>query len=166
MIAGPSGVGKTTTIVALAGEGAVVLGDEAVLVRRGEAITLPRPFHAKHGGRGIDGLRPEVVLTVLAYPDPIAVLDPAALNRLDRLRHEPAPIDLIVLLERGGDGRPVAEPVGVAQAIIALAPDAGPFTPDRADLVRAVIALAESAPVVRLRMTTPAATADAIAGLA
>jgi hypothetical protein len=165
MIAGPSGVGKTTTIVALADEGAIVLGDEAVLIRDGEAIALPRPFHAKHGGRGIYGLRPEVVLTVLDYPDPIAVLDPAALNRVDRLRHEPAPIDLIVLLERGGDAHPVAEPVGVAEAIIALAPDAGPFTADRADLLRAVIAISESAPVVRLRMTTPTATSRAIVDL-
>jgi hypothetical protein len=166
MIAGPSGVGKTTTIVALADEGAVVLGDEAVMVRDGQAIALPRPFHAKQGGSGIEGLRPEVVLSVLDYPDPIAVLDPAALNRVERLRHEPAPIDLIVLLERGAGAEPVAEPVGVTEAIVALAPDAGPFTPDRADLLRSIIALAESAPVVRLLMTTPTATAQAIVGLA
>jgi len=165
MIAGPSGMGKTTTMVALAREGTLVLSDEAVLVRHGEAISLPRPFHAKHGGMGIDRLRSESILTVLDYPDPIAVLDPASINRVARLRHEPLPIDLIVLLERGAGPVPVAEPVTVAEAIVALAPDAGPFTPNRADLLRALIALAESAPVVRLKMTTPAATADAILGL-
>ena len=166
MIAGPSGIGKTTTIVALAREGTVVLSDEAVFVRDGEAISLPRPFHAKHGGTGIVGLRPESILTVLDYPDPIAVLDPASINRVKRLSHEPSRIDLIVLLERGSGPVPVAEPVTVAEAIVALAPDAGPFTPNRAALLRGLIDVAESAPVVRLRMTTPAAMADAIIGLA
>jgi hypothetical protein len=166
MIAGPSGVGKTTTIVALADAGATVLGDEAVLTRGRQSIALPRPLHAKHGGHGIEGLRPESVLTVLDYPDPIAVLDPAAINRTDKLHHGLAPIDLIVLLERGEGPAPRAEPVGVAEAIIALAPDAGPFTPDRAELARSVVAIAESAPIVRLRMTTPSATAQFIVGLA
>jgi len=162
MIAGPSGVGKTTTIVALADQGATVLGDEAVLVRNGQAIALPRPLHAKHGGRGIEGLRPAAVLTTLPYDDPIAILDPAAINRIPQLEHRPAPLDLIVLLERSDGERPRVMPASTAEAIIALAPDAGPFTSDRVELVRTVIDLVESAPVVRLLMTTPAETARAL----
>jgi len=162
MIAGPSGVGKTTTIVALADRGATVLGDEAVLVKDGESIALPRPLHAKHGGHGIEGLRPESILTVLEYPDPIAILDPAAINRVDRLHHRIAPVDLIVLLERGDSQSAEAVPASVTDAIVALAPDAGPFTADRTELVRSIIALAESAPVVRLRMASPGATADVL----
>jgi len=159
MIAGPSGVGKTTTIVALADQGATVLGDEAVLVRDGQAIALPRPLHAKHGGAGIDGLREEAVLTTLPYEDPLAILNPAAINRVPWLEHRPAPLDLIVLLERSDGDLPQVVPASSAEAIVALAPDAGPFTPDRVQLVRTVIELAESAPVVRLLMTTPAETA-------
>ena len=162
MIAGPSGVGKTTTIVALADQGATVLGDEAVLVRDGQSIALPRPLHAKHGGTGIGGLRQETILTTLPYDDPIAILDPAAINRVPRLEHRPAPLDLIVLLERSDGDQPRVVPASTAEAIVALAPDAGPFTPDRVQLVRTVIELAESAPVVRLLMTTPAETARAL----
>jgi hypothetical protein len=163
-IAGPSGVGKTTTVLALAGPGATVLGDEAVLVRDGLSIALPRPLHAKHAGARIAGLRPSMVLARLDYDDPIAVLDPAAVNRVPRVRHETAPIDLVVLLDRGADPLAVQR-VGAGEAVLALAPDAGPFTPDRGALVRAVVALADATPVVRLGMGTPAQTAEAIRGL-
>lgn len=167
MIAGPSGVGKTTTMVQLAAAGATVLGDEAVLIRDRDAIALPRPFHAKHAGRGIRGLNPEAVSTVLDYPDPIAILDPAVINGIVVLRHAPAPIDLIVLLERGDPPlrEPEVEAATGGDAIVALAPDAGPFTADRGELLRSVIRLVESAPVVKLRMAAPDETARAIMDL-
>jgi hypothetical protein len=165
VIAGPSGVGKTTTMVALADAGATALGDEGVLIREGLAIALPRPFHAKHAGSGIAGLQRQSVLTVLDYPDPIAILDPAAINRVPSLRHEPSPIDLIVLLERSDTAQPVAQKATVGEAIVALAPDAGPFTIDRGELVRSVVSLAESAPIIRLSMSDPDSTARAIMDL-
>ncbi len=165
VVAGPSGVGKTTTMVALADAGALALGDEGVLIRDGVAVAVPRPFHAKHAGRGIPGLRAESVLTVLEYPDPIAVLDPAVLNRVPMLRHEPAAVDLILLLERGDGAETEAVPATVGEAIVALAPDAGPFTMDRKELARSVISLAESAPIVRVRMGDPGSTARAIMAL-
>jgi hypothetical protein len=136
-----------------------------VLIREGLAIAVPRPFHAKHGGSGIKGLRAETVLTVLDYPDPIAILDPAAINRVESLQHRPAPVDLIVLLERGDSLEPRVRPATGGEAIVALAPDAGPFTLDRGELVRSVVGIAESAPVVRLIMSDPDSTARAILDL-
>jgi len=165
VIAGPSGVGKTTTVVLLAGPHATVLGDEAVLIRDGVAIALPRPLHAKHGGAGIPGLRDEMVLDRLDYDDPIAVLDPGVVNGVAVVRHESAPIDLIVLLDDTAEPGSV-RPVDTGEAIIALTPDAGPFTPDRAALVRTVIALAESTRIVRLGRGTPRETAASIRSLA
>jgi hypothetical protein len=97
LIAGSSGVGKTTLALRMLADGLDVQGDESALVRAGASLAVPRPFQVKEGTRD---LVPDLadLLDRLPQVHDVRVLDPATVRSPWRLVE--APITHIVVLER------------------------------------------------------------------
>lgn len=117
LLVGPSGVGKTTLALALAGDGAAIGGDESVLVKGGDAVAVPRGFHVKAGT--ID-LVPEFAAAIAAAPTvaDVSVVDPRSI--VPDWRITATPVDHIVLLDPTADPEALtpAAPPAVLQTLV------------------------------------------------
>jgi hypothetical protein len=163
-IAGSTGAGKSTTVLALALRGATVHGDEVAFVKDGETIALPRPLHFKHGTMRLYPWLAERSIR-LDYEPPVHVLDPATID-VGAARQTVARLDALVLLHGsvGADAR--REPASVADGLAVLLPDAAAFNPDHRGLARSLAGLLGVTRIVRVRPGTPDATAQLIESVA
>lgn len=164
-LAGNSGSGKTTTTLALAQRGALVHGDEVVFARDGATVALPRPLHLKVGTVPFVRDVSSALLRRLEYEPPVFVLDPARAGWAAE-SNTIAPIDLLVLLNGSFDDHPHHEPASIARAMDLIMPDAAAFNPDHSALVRQVVSVLGSVPIVEVTPGTPSATAELIESLA
>ncbi|MET0628656.1 MAG: hypothetical protein ABW033_09390 [Acidimicrobiia bacterium] len=159
LLVGQAGVGKTTLALRLLYDGADVQGDESVLLRAdGTSLAVPRAFHVK---AGTDSFVPELrELGELPRVEEVTVVDP-------RLARAPwvltdAPIDHVVLLERGEARQPAIEPVGRAAVLEALVQQAFPLTESKAVLVRTLAGAIGAAQGHVATGGEPAATVSAL----
>ncbi len=100
MLAGSSGIGKTTLSLRLASEGAALQSDEGVFIKDGLSLGLPRRIHIKESG--VHGLPANLSsrCVTLPYSPPVYALDPGILYPVGAdPRFTEKPIDLVFLLE-------------------------------------------------------------------
>lgn len=167
-VAGPSGAGKTTLATDLALAGHDLHGDEAIFVRGGDVIALPRPIHLKTGGLGIPPGLEAVPGAVLDYVDPLVVIDPATIAELvrstetarsaetaqssDTVRssdtvlpvRRPRRLDHLIILGERRRGPWAATPASTAEMLATMIDDVAPFADDHAAALRELV-LASSA---------------------
>lgn len=161
LVAGPSGVGKTTLGLALSARGAELYGDEMILVDRDrrEVTGLARTLTLRPGSIERSG---NTRLTALALAggrrldanDETIALDPSALA----FRAAPLPLVMVALAARG-DGEPTLQLISNLRAALRL----GAFvTPRPAGLedVGAVHELLAGVRTCTLTLADPAATAE------
>lgn len=163
-IAGGSGAGKSTTVIAAALRGADVHGDEVVFARDGYAIALPRPLHLKQGTMGLfPALHAHAQR--LDYSPPVHVLDPAAMG-WSPIANSIAPLDILVLLEpSASEGHGVVSP-SMPDALVQLMPDAAAFDPDHSRVVAEVTGLLSSTRIVGMRRDRPERMSETLGCLA
>lgn len=158
-IAGPSGAGKSTCVIAAAQLGATIHGDEAVFIRGGRTVALPRPLHIRPGTlRLFPGLRADV--RRLDYAPPVYVLDPAAVGWAPE-RISVGPLDVLVLLDAADLGT-APQDTPLAEAMTVLMQDAPAFNPDHGRLVREVASLLSSTRLVSVGRSSPERMAAAL----
>jgi len=138
LIAGPSGIGKTTLALRLLADGLDVQGDESALVRAGGSIAVPRAFHVKEGSRP---LVPELADLIDRQPHlhDVRLLDPRLVRTRWSLRE--APVDHVVVLERG-DGPVRCAPADAGDVLEVLVREAFLVTESKSTLVGTLAAVA------------------------
>lgn len=158
LIAGPSGVGKTTLALRMLFDGDAVQGDESVLVRAGTVVAVPQPLYIH---TGTERFIPELtrLLPALARVADSAVLDPGRGRFPWHLRY--APLDHIVLLD---STRREPDCVAVAQtaAVAALVPEVLRATETKSVLLRELTAAVSRARCHRIGVADPTAMRAAI----
>lgn len=160
LIAGPSGVGKTTLALRMLVDGLEVQGDESALVRTGGSLAVPRPFHVKDGTRA---LVPELAGLLDRQPllHDVRPLDPRLVRTPWRLRD--APVEHIVVLERA-DGPVRCTPAGPGEVLEALVRESFLVTESKSALVGTLAAVARRGGH-RLTVGDPSRMAEEVAGL-
>lgn len=163
-LCGPAGVGKTTLAVRLLFDGVAVHGDESVLLRDGESLAVPRPFHLKPG---IEGHVPEIAPLLSSLPEvsdgtPVRAFDPTRAGFAWEIA--PGRIDDVVLLERAEDTS--LEPVTATSAMQGIVEQVFLLHEPKGSVVREVAAVLRTARCFRLRVSDPARCAAAVRELA
>lgn len=191
-IAGPSGAGKTTLVTELALAGHDLHGDEAVFVRDGEVLALPRPLHLKTGGLGVPPALASVAGTVLDYVDPLVVIDPAAIVGLLQARpaalasdapnaaaasdsailtdgsnlaaavRSPRRLDQLIILGARVRGQWLATPASTAEMLAVMIDDVAPFAVDHALALRELVRASATARITVLSAGDPSRGVDAV----
>lgn len=164
LVAGPSGAGKTTMARELARRGHALQSDEAVLIKGGLSVGLPRRIHIKESpdtplispSEDHDVVRLDYAPVILAIP-------PGPAGRALTVR----PIHAIVLLgERGhGDQQLELRRASSSEAFVALTSEASWFSPG-ALAVSTVSQVLQAVPVWHLSGHEALSGADALEGLA
>jgi hypothetical protein len=147
LLAGPSGAGKTTLAARLMVDQADVQGDEAVFIRDGVALALPRRLHVRGPTlRLLPQLRRRPAVTVLPYDPPLWTFDPGHRQlRAAAVRH-------VVLIDPIHSGASQLTSIGSAGALGELAAEALPYAPDAASAIRELSAVLRQANCHRLRL--------------
>lgn len=158
LLAGASGVGKTTLAVRMLLDGDAVQGDESVLVRGGNVVAVPRPLHVKPG---TERLVPELagILSGLPRVGGVALLDPGRRGFGWRLRE--APLDHVILLGSTSAG-PGCLSASQTETVSALVPEAFLLTETKASLLRELTAALARVRCHRLAVGDPAAMRAAV----
>jgi hypothetical protein len=140
LIAGSSGVGKTTLALRMLADGFDVQGDESAVIRRGASLAVARPFQVKEGSRE---LIPELVDLFDRLPQvhDVRVLDPTLLRTPWRLIE--APIAHIVVLQRS-DGVVSCERAAPVDILEVLIRDSFVVTESKSALVESLSAAARA----------------------
>lgn len=165
VFAGAGGAGKTTLGLALIGAGALVYGDEMILIHRHTGIVdaIPRRLIVRCGSLELLGN--------LALADRIRAAGSAlgtgseAYLAVDRARFgpvpRPAPLAALMFVERGS-GAPMLSPLSAARAGVALRSYLGRAVRDFADFA-SLVRIISLNPSFRVTMGDPEATAAAVA---
>lgn len=136
LLVGPGGAGKTVLALRLALAGALLQGDDSVLLRDGSTIAFPAlPVIAP----GAQTLLPELATALLPGAGDTRRLDPArALGVQWRLRI--ARVDHVVVLEQG-EREVSARPTAPAHVLAPLTAALAPVTESKPVLLRALTAM-------------------------
>jgi hypothetical protein len=140
LIAGSSGVGKTTLALRMLADGLDVQGDESALVRPGASLAVPRPFHVKAGTRD---LVPELADLLDHRPrlHDVRLLDPTLVRSPWRLVD--AAVEHIVVLKRT-DGTVSCERAAAGDVLEVLVRDSFVVTESKSALVGTLAAVAKA----------------------
>jgi hypothetical protein len=158
LLAGPSGIGKTTLAARLLADGHGLQGDEAVFIRSGESLALPRRLHVREPTLHlVPSLRVRPA-TLLPYDPPLWTIDPTA----GLLRT--AAVDHVVLLRR--DGAPGSTPVPTPVLLDEVLTETVPFAERHGQAVRELAAVLRRAQCHQLHVTDLERAADDLRALA
>jgi hypothetical protein len=164
VLAGAAGVGKTTLALRLLYDGEDVQGDESVLLRAGESIAVPRPFHLKPGS---EAYVPEITellphLPTVAGDPPVSAFDPTRAG----LRWEitPGTVDAVVVLEHADSTS--LDHVGSTAVMHEIVEQVFLRHEPKATVVREIASVLREAPCYRLRIGDPAQASALVRELA
>jgi hypothetical protein len=148
LLVGDKGAGKTTLALRLLYDGFAVEGDEAVLLRNGLVVALPRRFHLKPG---VETFVPELsgcsvpLPVVTGATGKIAAFDPGEAGFPWRL--DLAPVDAVVIVEPNHAGGSALTDIGPSDMVRRLLPHTRQLnaaTTENAHLVKLCAQLAAS----------------------
>jgi hypothetical protein len=150
LLAGTTGVGKTTLALRLLFDGAVVHCDESSLLRGGATLAVPRPFHLKPT---VERYVPEIVPLLPEMP---VVTGDVAIRAFDPGRAgfeweiSPGPVDAVVMLTRGENTR--LERVEATRVMHDIVADVFLLNESKATVVREVATVLRHAACYALEM--------------
>lgn len=165
VFAGAGGAGKTTLGLALMSAGALVYGDEMILIhrRRGLVDAISRRLIVRCGSLDVLGnvaLAERIRTAGVVWgsgPEAYLALDRAQFGPVPR----PAPLAALMFVERGS-GVPTLSPLSAARAGVALRSYLGRAVRDFADFA-SLVRIISPIPCFRLSIGDPQATAAAVA---
>jgi hypothetical protein len=159
LLAGDSGVGKTTLALRLLFDGVAVPGDESVVLRDGVAVPVARPFHLK---AGVEQFVPELLqfphLPEFVGDVTVRAFDPTAAGF--RWSITPAPVRAVVVVQRGSDSSIVR--VESTQVMHEVVENVFWLHESKATLIREVASVFRTASCFRLAVADVTAAADAV----